>query len=130
MGSLYRHVSAGATWRVGVNLPDDFGPGRLADFGAATGGLGHDAGGYGFVRLAGRLVEHNLFLEGNSYRESPGVEAEPWVGEVQVGVAAYYRYAGWQFQANYSQTFVSEQFDGQKGSDSYGAVMLTASRGF
>lgn len=129
-GSVYRHISAGATWRVGFNLPDDFGPGRLADVASATGGRGKDAGGYGFVRVAGRAVEHNLFLEGNSYKESHGVNAETLVGEVQAGLAVYWLYKDWQMQANYSQTFITEQFEGQDGSDSYGALMFSVSRGF
>ena len=130
VGNVYRHVSAGATWRIGINLPDDFGPGRLADVADATGGPGKDAGGYGFVRVAGRAVEHNMFLEGNSSRDSHGVDAEPFVGEVQAGIAIYGNYSGWQLQANYSQTFISEQFDTQKGADSHGALMVSASRGF
>lgn len=130
VGSVYRHVSAGATWRIGHNLPDDFGPGRLGDVASATGGPSKGRGAYGFLRLAGRAVEHDLFLEGNSYKESHGVDAETLVGEIQVGVSAFYHVNGWNIQANYSQTFISEQFDGQDGSDSFGALTLAISRGY
>lgn len=130
VGSVYRNASAGATWRIGHNLPDDFGPGRLADVRAETGSNQHNTGGYGFIRVAGRVVEHDLFLEGNSYKESHGVDAETFVGEIQTGIAVYHRYRGWLFNANYSQTFVSEQFDGQNGSDAYASIMLAASKGF
>lgn len=129
-GSVYRHVGAGAVWRIGHNLPDDFGPGRLGDVAAATGDATTGAGGYGFIRVAGRAVEHNLFLEGNSYKDSHGVDGETLVGEVQAGLDVFYHYDGWKLQAGYSQTFISEQFDGQKGSVSFGALMLSASRGF
>ncbi len=129
-GSVYRHVSTGATWRVGHNLPDDFGPGRLGDVAAATGGPTQGGGGYGFIRVAGRVVEHDLFLEGNSYKNSHGVDAQTLVGEIQAGIEAYYHYDGWRLGAGYSQTFVSEQFEGQDGSDSFGALTLSASRGF
>jgi lipid A 3-O-deacylase len=129
-GSVYRHVLAGATWRIGHNLPDDFGPGRLADVAAATGTPSKGWGAYGFLRVAGRVVEHDLFLEGNSYKDSPGVNAKTLVGEIQAGVSAFYHYNGWNIQANYSQTFASEQFDGQDGSDSFGALMLAVSRGY
>ncbi|MEZ6191255.1 MAG: lipid A deacylase LpxR family protein [Phycisphaerales bacterium] len=129
-GSVYRNASAGAIWRIGHNLPDDFGPGRLADVRSETGSTPHNTGGYGFVRVTGRVVEHDLFLEGNSYKESHGVNAETFVGEIQAGFAVYHRYKGWLFNANYSQTFVSEQFEGQDGSDAYASVMLAASKGF
>ena len=130
VGSVYRNASAGATWRFGHNLPDDFGPGRMADVRSETGSTPHNTGGYGFIRVAGRVVEHDLFLEGNNYKDSHGVDAETFVGEIQTGVALYHRYKGWLFNANYSQTFVSEQFDGQDGSDAYASIMLAASKGF
>ncbi len=130
VGSVYRHVSAGATWRIGINLPDDFGPGRLADVASATGTPSKETGGYGFVRVTGRAVEHDLFLEGSTYKSSHGVDAETLVGEIQAGLAVYCDYKDWQLQANYSQTFITEQFDGQDGTDSYGALMLSASHGF
>lgn len=130
VGSIYRHVAAGVTWRIGHNLPDDFGPGRLADVADATGGPTQRWGAYGFLRAAGKISEHNLFLEGNSFKDSHGVDGNTLVGEVQVGVAAHYRYRGWNIQTNYSQTFISEEFDGQDGSDAYGALMLAASKGF
>lgn len=130
VGSVYRHISAGATWRIGYNLPDDFGPGRLTDVAAATGSTAHRHGAYGFVRAAGRIVEHNMFLEGNNYEDSHGVDAETFVGEVQLGVAAYARHKGWLFNANYSQTFVSDEFEEQDGSDAFGSLMLSAAKGF
>jgi len=128
VGSVYRHVAAGATWRIGHNLPDDFGPGRLADVASATGSPTNKWSAYGFVRAAGRAVEHDLFLEGNSFKDSHGVNAETLVGEIQAGVATSWRLNGWDLSANYSQTFVSEQFEGQNGSDSFGALMIAVSR--
>ncbi len=130
VGSVYRHVSAGATWRIGHNLPDDFGPGRLADVSSATGAPTPGRGAYLFGRVSGRAVEHNLFLEGNSFKDSHGVDADPFVGEIQAGVAAFCHYNGWVIEANYSQTFITRQFQGQDGPDSFGAVMFSASRGF
>lgn len=130
VGSVYRNASAGATWRIGHNLPDDFGPGRLADVKAETGSTAHKTGGYGFIRITGRVVEHDLFIQGNSYKESHGVDTETFVGEIQTGFAVYHHYKGWLLNANYSQTFASEQFDGQNGSDAFASIMLAASKGF
>lgn len=130
VGSIYRHLSAGATWRIGHNLPNDFGPGRLGDIADATAGPSKGWGTYGFLRIAGRVIEHDLFLEGSSYKDSHGVDAETFVGEVQAGASVFYHYNGWNIQANYSQTFVSDQFDGQAGSDGFGALMLAISRGY
>ncbi len=131
VGSVHRHLGAGGTWRIGHNLPDDFGPGRLADpVDATTDYTTNVSGGYVFLRAAGRVVEHDLFLEGNSFKESHGVNAETLVGEVQVGVAAYIRCESWTLLANYSQTFISKQFQGQRGSDAYGSLAVSAVKTF
>ncbi len=130
LGSVYRHVSAGAVWRIGYNLPDDFGPGRLADTASATGASDHDYSFYGFIRATGRVVEHNIFLDGNNYKDSHGVDTNPLVGELQYGVAATIPYKTWDFSINYTQTYISEQFDGQDGSDSYGSAMISIGKDF
>ena len=127
LGTVRRYAEAGATYRLGYNLPDDFGPDRLAEPRAATGSPITGFSLYGFGRLSGRVVEHNLFLEGNTFEDSPSVEEEPFVAELQLGLAAAYRRDNWLLEAGYSQTFITEQFENQNGSDSYGswAVSLT-----
>ncbi len=134
IGTVHRYVLLGTTYRVGMNLPDDFGPGRLADPASFTALIDLDKAQpttcYGFVRVAGRAVEHNLFLEGNTYRSSHSVNAETLTGEVQTGIALEHTFKGWRIKGSYAQTFITEQFEGQDGPDSFGAVMLSASRGF
>lgn len=121
LGTIHRHVSIGALARVGVNLPQDFGPGRIAQPAAATAPRPRGPGAYGFVRVGGQLVEHNTFLEGNNYRSSHGVDPETSFGQVQVGLVI--RWEG--FELGYSQTYYSRQFKGQRGRDSLGGLTLT-----
>ncbi len=130
LGTVYRNIGLGATYRVGVHMPDDFGPGRLEDVGDATLMQSEQSGAYAFVRVSGRVVEHDLFLEGNTYKDSHSVDAEPLVGEAQAGFAVYGRFNGWDLQANYSQTFITSQFEDQDGYHSFGALMLSATHGF
>lgn len=125
LGNVYRHVEAGATLRAGYNLPDDFGPSRLADLGDATGQVHPGWGAYGFLRATGRAVEHNLFLEGNTGETRHRVDPEPLVGELQVGVALQYRRDLWSFEIVYSQTFLTEEFEHQDGTDAYGGLTLS-----
>ena len=130
VGTVYRNVSAGATWRVGLHMPDDFGPGRLADVSSATGNQSNKTGGYAFVRATGKAVQYDIFLDGSEFRDSHGVDSEPLVGEIQIGIALYGKYKDWLLQANYSQTFMSKDFEDQGSTDSYGALMLSASSSF
>lgn len=124
LGSIYRHLEAHATLRAGFNLPDDFGPGRLADVAAATGTPRQGWGAFGFLRAGGRLVEHDLFLEGNTFKDSHHVSAKPLVGEIQAGVAVQYHRDNWGLELGYSQTYMTRQFDKQEHTSSFGALTL------
>ncbi len=133
LGTVYRYLHGDVTLRLGVNLPDDFGPGRLADFAAAT-ALDQPAPNgwsiYGYARLGGRVVEHNMFIEGNNFRDSLGVDEEPLVGVVQGGGVLQYRCDACAVQLVYSQTFQTEEFEDQNGSHAFGALMLSVVFGF
>jgi len=81
VGTVNRNFTFGLTGRVGVNLPDDYGAGRVLAPVAATGK--NKLGYYMFVRAGGKVVQYNRFLT--------GLNAEPFVGEVQVGMALQYK---------------------------------------
>jgi len=126
LGTVLRHVEGGGTLRFGYQLPEDFGPARLADVNTtpATPNAGFAA--YGFVRGAARLIEHNVFLEGNNFgKSSHSVPIRTLVGEVQLGVVGSYTADPIQFELGWSQTFRSEAFEGQEGGHSFGAWSLT-----
>ncbi|MBI1370513.1 MAG: DUF2219 family protein [Planctomycetes bacterium] len=122
-GLLRVQAEGGATFRVGWQLPDDFGPGRLDDPASATRiAYNHDKPGfYGFVRLGGRLVAHDATFEGGNFGHDHGVDLQHAVGEAQFGLVFLYRW----FEMSYAQTYLTEQFKGQHGGDSYGALVFT-----
>ncbi len=125
VGNVNRSAEAGATYRLGFNLPDDFGPDRLADPRAATGEPISGWSLYAFGRITGRAVEHDIFLDGNTFEDSPSVDSMPFVAESQLGVMAAYRHDNILVEAGYSQTFITEQFENQNGSDAFGSVTLS-----
>ncbi|MCK4873159.1 MAG: lipid A deacylase LpxR family protein [Phycisphaerales bacterium] len=120
LGTVFRHIEGGAVLRIGLNLPDDFGPGRLADLGAATGEPGDGFVIYGFARVGGRMVEHDLLMEGKTF----DVEEETLVGEIQAGLLIGYHTPNFSIEGSYSQTFKTREFENQRDSDAYGAFML------
>jgi lipid A 3-O-deacylase len=122
LGTVNRHANVGATFRIGVNLPDDFGPGRIEEPAAATGVARHrPLGGYVFLRVGGKAVEHNVFLEGNNFSSSHGVDPEPLLGELQVGLSVVWG----NFDVGYSQTFLTREFKGQLEHDSFGGLTVS-----
>jgi hypothetical protein len=113
-GSVHRHLQAGLTFRYGFNLLNTFGPGRLSlPSGISEFRQENFKSGYLFARAAARAVEHNRFLT--------GLDAEPLVGEFQIG--AVYKYK--KLRLGYSQTFYTREFEEQSGKDSIGAITLS-----
>lgn len=122
LGTVYRQIEGSVTARFGWNLPDDFGPRRLADVGAATGGWSTDFGIYAFVRGQAQLIEHNTFLDGSNWHDSLSVSKEPFMLEVQVGfVALLWRH----FEVGWSETFQTDGFEDEPGGGQrFGAITL------
>lgn len=128
-GTVHINASAGTVARLGWNMPDDFGPGRLADFVSATGldlGQPPQQGPslYVYGRLTGTAVAWNTFLNGNVYHNGPSVTPEPLVGEAQVGIVASLRLGNWTHQAGFAVTFLTHEFKGQQTDDSYALLMV------
>ncbi len=115
LGTAHRNLNIDATFRFGLNLPADFGPGRLLDPVSSTylQRVASTFSTYAFVRVGGKLVEHNRFLT--------GLSPEPFMAELQVGIVLEYK----KLQLGYSQTFQTREYSQQSGKDSFGA--LTAS---
>jgi len=122
LGTVYRQLDADAMVRIGWNIPNDFGPTSIADVNAATGGWSTDFGVYVYGRLRGTFQQHNIFLDGPDWGSAPHtVDSEPFVGDFQFGVVALL----WKhFEIGYSLTYLTDEFEGQQDSDSYGAITL------
>ena len=96
VGNVQTYANLGAELRFGLNLPDDFGTASIGT--AATtstpvdGQMSadrsrFDLGFYGFTRIDGRAVGHNIFLDGNTFGNSASVERNPFVADLSVGFA-------------------------------------------
>jgi hypothetical protein len=113
-GTVQRNAILGLIVRAGINLPDDFGPGRLESPDCAivsdSDKIKHF---YVFSRVGGKLVEFNRFLT--------GLETETAVGQLQAGVAFQYK----TFEIRYSQTFLTREFKEQPEADSYATLVLS-----
>lgn len=130
LGTIYCNAQADLVGRIGWNLPDDFGPGRLHEMAAFTRQTAPQSpfGFYIFGRAAGQVVAHNTFLQGNTFEDSTvTVDPYPVVGEFQGGVAFQFCR---HMELVYSQTMRTKEFHGQYGWDGYGALGLTFSWNF
>lgn len=113
-GSVHRNANLGLIMRLGKDLPNDFGPGRLESPYCATGPVGDKQTYYYlFGRATAKFVQYDRFLT--------GLDTRPVVGQFQLGVVWRYK----SFEASYSQTFLTHEFEEQKGEDSNAALNLS-----
>jgi lipid A 3-O-deacylase len=113
----------GATFRVGYDLPADYGPPRIrpslpgSDFFIPA----ENAGGYLFATVGERAVGRNIFLDGNSFRDGPNVDKKHLVSSLQVGVAGTYE----QTRISYTQVFMSKEYKTQADNSEFGVLTLS-----
>jgi hypothetical protein len=126
LGNIMIFQNAGATVRIGENLPDDFGP-QLIDSPASLGGGITPAtppfSFYLFGEVDGRAVEHNLFLDGNSFRGGPSVERIPWVADLSSGAAVR---VFQHLEMSYTRVVRTHEFVGQHLPDTFGSIEAKA----
>jgi hypothetical protein len=122
-GNAYDYVNAGAMARVGINLPDDFGPPRLEP--SLPGSAFFEPNGalsaYIFAGVDGRAVGRNIFLDGNTFENSPSVDKKILVGDLQMGAALQLGGA----RLSFTHVFRTKEFDTQRSADQFGSVDLT-----
>jgi hypothetical protein len=124
LGNVLTYAGGGATARLGWNLsrfPTDLIPGVL---GVAR--PGWEA--FLFAGGEGRGVLRNIFLDGNTLRDSYSVDKRAWVYDLTYGGAA--RYKGWQL--TYTRVRRSPEFDARSGRDvefqEFGSYAISWSR--
>jgi len=124
VGNVNTDASTGITFRLGYDLPADYGPPRIrpslpgSDFFIPTKQLG----GYLFTTLGERAVARNIFLDGNTFRSGgPHVDKERFVGSVQFGAAITYGSA----RLSYTQVFMDKEYKTQQHAPEFGVVTLS-----
>ena len=121
-GNVAIFGTAGATARIGWNLPDDFGVQIIDSPASVNGGLQHRENPFSLCAFAaadGRLVAHDITLDGNSYRQSQSVRKYDAVNDLSWGVAIQ---PCAHFEISYVQVTRSKQFSGQRRKDVFGSI--------
>jgi lipid A 3-O-deacylase len=131
LGNIQTYANLGGTVRFGFNLPSDFGV-QLAR-GSSVGGtptddldprVAHDRDFslFAFGAADGRAVGRDIFLDGNTFRDSRSVDKERFVADLSAGVGLI---AGpWQF--TYTQVWRTREFKTERGSyNNFGSVTIS-----
>ncbi len=118
-GNVFTYGAAGGLLRIGRHLEADYGPVRIRPALSGTDyfnpdPLGDDMGYYFFAGAQGRIVGHNIFLDGNTFRQSPSVTRKTFVADLQAGASLY-----WSSRVRLDASVVrrTEEFEGQRTPD-------------
>lgn len=118
LGNVYTYANGGGEWRLGWNLPSDFGTGTIRLAGDTNAPASVDDvrfdenthwGVHGFVGVDGRAMARDIFLDGNSFRDSHRVHKKTFVGDFYLGVSLI---AG-SWKTTFTHMVRSREFDRQ-----------------
>ena len=123
LGNVFTYGNAGVTMRYGKRLPNDYGPPRvqpgLAGFGDFSPVSGF--GWYMFAGIEGRAVARNIFLDGNTFRDSRGVDKKHLVGDLQFGIVLDWP----DMRLSYTHVLRTREFQTQECEDNFGSFSLS-----
>jgi hypothetical protein len=123
VGNVLTYGSVGTMVRFGAPSPESFGTPRvqpaLLDPGRFTVAKGR--GWYLFAGIEGRAVLHNIFLDGNTFRDSPSVDKKTWVSDLQLGEVGQFG----RYKVEFTQVLRTKEFQSQRKADRFGAVSVS-----
>ena len=124
LGNVDTHLSAGAQVRFGWRLPSDFGHAPIRPGGDSNTHSHADLKSwavYGFAGFDARLIAWNIFLDGNTWKDSHSVDTREIAADFFGGVSFRYR----RFRCNYTQVARTREFYGQGRRDVFGSLAFT-----
>ena len=128
-GNVATFANIGGELRIGYNLPIDFGTSFIRS------GSGIEApadkmdprlrhrenfGIHLFADADGRAVARNIFLDGNTWKESHSVDRKRLVADMAAGIAILYK----RLKLSYAHVYRTKEFDGQDKAQSFGSITL------
>jgi lipid A 3-O-deacylase len=123
LGTVQDSVSVGDALRIGYGLNADYGPPRIRPAPSGSTFIMQESNwsAYVFAGLDGRAVAHDIFLDGNTFLNSPHVDKRWLVWEATSGAALRWR----GVRLAYTHVWQSEEFLGQRGPQEFGSWSVT-----
>lgn len=121
VGTVHVFGNLGATVRMGLNVPLDFGTTTI-DAPTVEAGNGRSSrwGFYVFGGVDGRAVAWNTFLDGNLFHESHSVDKEHLVADLKLGAVLVLKRA----ELGYTYVQRTHEYRGQSQDDAFGSISL------
>jgi lipid A 3-O-deacylase len=119
LGNIQTYANMGGTVRMGFHLPSDFGVQLIRPGGGGSTpindldprvSLAHNFSVFLFGAVDGRLVARDIFLDGNTFRDSARVDRKTAVADLSYGIGLI---AG-RWQATFTQATRTQEFKTQR----------------
>lgn len=123
VGNVATYANVGATLRFGNDLRNDYGVPRIRPSlpGTAFFEPRDGFGWYVFAGVDGRATAYNIFLDGNTSRESLSVDRKPLTVDLQAGAALIIR----RVRLSYTYVLRSKEYETQTDADKFGSVSFS-----
>lgn len=130
-GTVFSHLNAGLEFRIGWNLPTDFGSALIRPAGETSAPSDTSDPRYQqdrrsfsfhiFGATSGRVVLRDIFLDGNTFSDSHTIGKKTLVGDFVLGASVIYR----RFKLSYAQVLRTKEYDGQRSGQNFGSISLS-----
>lgn len=123
LGNVYTYISAGVMLRWGTHLKNDVGPPNISPGfpGIPAFTPSNTTNWYFFSGIEGRIIGRNIFLDGNTFRNSHNVDKKYFVADLQFGFAINFD----NTRIALSNMLRTHEFDGQSDRTRFGAINIT-----
>ena len=132
LGNIATFASTGAQLRAGWNVPEDFGYSVIRPGGVTQVNALDDPGHTGrrvkrglsfylFAGVEGRGVLRDVFLDGNTFRDSHSVDRKPFVADFMTGATLGYG----NLKLSFAKVLRTREFRGQPNDHRFGSITLS-----
>ncbi|MBG52855.1 MAG: hypothetical protein CML99_10630 [Rhodobiaceae bacterium] len=122
LGNVQTYAGGGATFRIGPDLPDDFGPARIYPGIGGSEVFTPEPGfnWYLFAGVEGRAIGRDMFLDGNLFSQSHSVDKRHFVSDLRLGAVAFWD----DLRLSFAHIYRTKEFSSQTKADQFGSLSL------
>jgi lipid A 3-O-deacylase len=131
IGNLKTYVNAGAQFRVGWNLPNDFGTFLIRPGCECNAPIDErdprffpprrSFGIHSFIGLDAIMVFHDILLDGNTFQESHSVDKKLFTADIMAGFSFIFS----RFKMSYAYVYRTKEFENQRKANIFGAITIS-----
>ena len=124
LGNVSTYAEAGAIYRLGYDVPDDVGGQILGQTHLPNHDRSKKWSAYIYMGAAGRIVARDIFLDGNTFKDSHSVDKKALIAELIAGLIVRYK----SVEFGYTTSLIPDQFRGQEINTSHGTIFVRVNR--